>query len=205
MTGASSRKAETPILSERQGAVLRAVVASYVGEATLIGSRMISHLLPVPLSAASIRNTLAELSELGLVDKPHASSGRVPTASGLRRFVDELMPPGAVAPFQQRELAIRLDRAEGEGVVSVASELLSEHTRQLGFVVAPRLEHLVLRHVSVVRLSRERLLVVLVAETGAAHRRVIEDSHDLSQVELDRIATLLNERVAGHTLAETRA
>ena len=204
MSGATSRRAEATPLSERQGAVLRAVVASYVGEGAPIGSRTISHLLPVPLSAASIRNTLAELSELGLVDKPHASSGRVPTASGLRRFVDELMPPGAVAPSQQRELAIRLDRAEGEGVVSVASELLSQHTRQLGFVVAPRLEHLVLRHVSVVRLTRERLLVVLVAETGAAHRRVIEDNHDLSQAQLDRIATLLNERVAGRTLSETR-
>lgn len=192
-------------LSERQGAVLRAVVASYVGEGAPVGSRTISHLLPVPLSAASIRNTLAELSELGLVAKPHASSGRVPTGGGLRRFVDELMPAGAVAPSQQRELALRLDDAEGDGVVSVASELLSKSTRQLGFVLAPRFERMVLRHVSVVRLTSERLLVVLVTETGAAHQRVIDDEHDLSQAELDRIATLLNERAAGRTLAETRA
>ena len=204
MTPSASNRGRGPALSERQAAVLRAVVASYVGEGAPIGSRTLSHLLPVPLSAASIRNTLGELTELGLVEKPHASSGRVPTEQGLRRFVDELMAPGALAASQMRELAYQLDQAPGEGVVSRASELLSQHTRQLGFVVAPRLERVVLRHVSVVRLSSERLLVVLVTETGAAHRRVIEDVHGLSQAELDRIASLLIERVAGHTLAETR-
>ncbi len=205
MTPTPSLRSHGPALSERQAAVLRAVVASFVGEGAPIGSRSISHVLPVPLSAASIRNTLGELAELGLVFKPHASSGRVPTEAGLRRFVDELLLPGAVAPSEQRELVYRMDGAEGDGVVSVASVLLSQHTRQLGFVVAPRLERLVLRHVSVVRLSSDRLLVVLVIETGAAHRRVIEDVYGLSQAELDRIAALLNERVAGHTLAETRA
>lgn len=205
MTPSSSRRSHGPALSERQAAVLRAVVTSYVGEAAPIGSRTISHLLPVPLSAASIRNTLGELAELGLVDKPHASSGRVPSEVGLRRFVDELLLPGELAASQQREIAYRVEGAEGEGVVSVASELLSQHTRQLGFVFAPRLESLVLRHVSVVRLSSERLLVVLVTETGAAHRRVVEDAYSLSQQQLERIATLLNERVAGRTLVEMRA
>ena len=89
--------------------------------------------------------------------------------------------------------------------VALASELLSSHTRQLGFVVAPRLESLVLRHVTIVRLSSERLLVVLVTEDGAAHRRVVDESSPLSQAELDRISLLLNERVAGRTLPETRA
>ena len=173
MTLPPSRSSPGAALTERQGAVLRAVVASYVGEGAPIGSRTISHLLPVPLSSTSIRNTLAELTDLGLVEKPHASSGRVPTEGGLRRFVDELMSPGDVSPSQRRELAFRIERADGEGVVALASELLSSHTRQLGFVVAPRLESLVLRHVTIVRLSSERLLVVLVTEDGAAHRRVV--------------------------------
>jgi heat-inducible transcriptional repressor len=193
-----------PALSERQAGVLRAVIASYVGEGAPVGSKTLSHLLPVSLSSASIRNTLAELTGLGLVEKHHASSGRVPTEGGLRRFVDELMAPSDVAPSQRRELAYRMDDVQGEGVVSVASELLSRHTRQLGFVVAPRLDRVVLRHVSLVRLTAERLLVILVTETGAAHRRVVEDVYGLSQTELDRIAALLRERVEGRTLAETR-
>jgi heat-inducible transcriptional repressor len=193
-----------PQITERQAAVLRAVVASYVGEAAPVGSKTISYLLPITLSSASIRNVLAELAELGLVEKPHASAGRVPTERGLRLFVDELVAPVRLAPSERREIAYRVEGAEGEGVVQLASELLSLHTRQLGFVVAPRIDRLVLRHVSLVRLSSERLLVVLIAQTGAAHRRVIEDEHGFGQAELDRVAALLNERVAGRTLPEVR-
>ena len=194
----------TPQITERQAAVLRAVVASYVGDAAPVGSKTISYLLPITLSSASIRNVLAELAELGLVEKPHASAGRVPTERGLRLFVDELVAPVRLAPSERREIAYCVEGVEGEGVVQLASELLSRHTRQLGFVVAPRIDRLVLRHVSLVRLSRERLLVVLIAQTGAAHRRVIEDEHGFGQAELDRIAGLLNERVAGRTLPEVR-
>ena len=86
----------------------------------------------------------------------------------------------------------------------LASGLLSRHTRQLGFVLAPRLDRLLLRHVSLVRLSTEKLLVVLVAQTGAAYRCVISDDQGLGQAELDRVAALLNERVVGRTLAEVR-
>lgn len=204
MTATSAKRHHGAALSERQATVLRAVVASYVGEAAPVGSKTLSHLLPMSLSSASIRNTLVELTELGLIEKRHASAGRVPSETGLRRFVDELLAPGDVAPSQRRELAYRFDDAQGDGVVSIASELLSRHTRQLGFVVPPRLDRMVLRGVSLVRLSSERLLVVLVAETGAAHHRVVEDVYGLSQPELDQIAALLRERVAGLTLLETR-
>jgi heat-inducible transcriptional repressor len=84
----------------------------------------------------------------------------------------------------------------------VASQILSERTRQLGFVVAPRLDRVVLRHVSLVRLSSNRLLVVLISQTGVAHRRVIADEGPGDQAELDRIAAGLGERAAGRTLAE---
>jgi heat-inducible transcriptional repressor len=201
---ASEDHSTTPELTQRQGSVLRAVVASYVGEAAPVGSKTISHLLPIALSSASIRNVLAELAELGLVEKPHASAGRVPTERGLRLFVDELVAPVRLAPSERRDIAYRVEGADGEDVVQLASELLSVHTRQLGFVVAPRIDRLVLRHVSLVRLAYERLLVVLIAQTGAAYRRVIEDPQGFEQVELDRVAGLLNERVAGRTLPEVR-
>ena len=86
---AAFRRGES--LSARQGLVLSVVVSAYVGEASPVGSEMISVLLPVNLSPASVRNTLAELSELGLVEKPHASAGRVPTERGLRVYVDDLL------------------------------------------------------------------------------------------------------------------
>ena len=191
-------------LSDRQSAVLRAVVAGYVGEAAPIGSKTLSHLLPVSISAASIRNTLVELTELGLVDKPHRSAGRIPTEEGLRLFANELVAPVDLVASERRDIAYQVDGAMGEDVVQLASGLLSRHTRQLGFVLAPRLDRLVMRRVSLVRLSSEKLLVVLVAETGLAYRCVISDDDGLRQHDLDRIAALLNERVSGLTLAEVR-
>jgi heat-inducible transcriptional repressor len=185
--------------------VLRAMVMAYVGTAAPIGSKTVSHLLPMHLSPASIRNTLSELAELGLAEKPHRSAGRVPTDRGLRRFVDELLDQQLLAAYEKRTIAYSLDDAVVDSVASVASRLLSERTRQLGFVVAPRIDRVVLRHVSLVRLTTERVLVVLISQTGEMHRRVIDDDAADDQASLDRIAAMLNERIAGLTLRDARA
>jgi heat-inducible transcriptional repressor len=190
-------------LSERQALVLRAIVAGYVGEAAPVGSRSLSHVLPVALSSASIRATMAELCELGLLEAPHRSAGRIPTAAGLRIFVDQLVPRG-LEEFERRDLAGSVHETDPSALIQSASKLLSERTRQLGFVTAPRGATLVLRHVSLVRLSTSRVLAVLVSETGTALRRVIEDEESGDQAELERLAAALNERLAGLTLAQMR-
>jgi len=205
MTPADRDEARQHVLSERQCAVLRAVVAGYVGEAAPIGSKTLAHLLPLSISSASVRNTLSELTDLGLVDKPHRSAGRVPTEKGLRLFVDELLAPIDLAPSERRDIAYQVEGAVGDDLVTLASGLLSRHTHQLGFVVAPRVDRLVLRHVSLVRLSSEKLLVVLVAQTGTACRSVISDEARLTQPQIERISTLLNERAVGRTLPQVRS
>jgi len=181
------------------------MVMAYVGTAAPIGSKTVSHLLPMHLSPASIRNTLGELSELGLVEKPHPSSGRVPTDRGLRHFVDELLDPKRLAAYERRTITNSLDETMADSVASVASRLLSERTRQLGFVVAPRVDRVVLRHVSLVRVTTDHVLVVLLSQTGEMHRRVIDDDSSDDQARLDRIAAMLNERIAGLTLRDARA
>ncbi len=193
-----------PDLSGRQAAVLRAMVMAYLGEGAPVGSATLSHVLSAPLSSASIRHTMAELGELGLVEKPHASAGRLPTELGLRVFVDELLDPSDLGAWEKRSIAWSVDAAEVVDVATVASQLLSERTRLLGFAVRPRLERTRLRHVSLVRLSSQRLLAVLVSEAGLAQRVVVDNEGDLEQAELDRIGALLCERVDGRTLAEVR-
>ncbi len=193
-----------PNLGERQDAVLRAVVAAYVGDAGPVGSRTVSHLLPVSISAASVRNTMAELTELGLIEKPHRSAGRVPTRRGLQVFL-ERAPARALGEFERRALANSVEGRAAEGVIESASRSLSEHTRQLGFALGPRLESLKLRHVSLVRMSTQAILVVLVSDSGVTLRPVVEDDGPEDQAELDRVASVLNERIPGRTLAELRA
>jgi heat-inducible transcriptional repressor len=200
----SGQALETAGLGDRQAAVLRAVVMGYVGEAAPIGSKTISHLLPMNLSPASIRNTLAELAAQGLVEKPHASSGRVPTELGLRLFIDRLLDADELAAYERRNIAYSLGEAEVDSVAAIASQLLSERTRQLGFVVAPRIDRISVQHVSLVRLTTDQVLAVLVSQTGATHRRIIADASGDDQATLDRIATGLSERIFGLTLVEAR-
>jgi len=146
------------------------MVSAYVGEAAPIGSATLSHLLPVKLSSASIRNTLAELTQLGLAEQPHPSSGRIPSERGLRLFVDQLLDRDDLGAYERRSIAVSVDEADEDAVMHVTSQLLSECTHQLGFVVTPRIDRIVLQHVSLVRLSSERVLVVLVSQAGATHR-----------------------------------
>jgi len=183
---------------------MRAMVAAYIGAAAPVGSTTVSHLLSVPLSSASIRNTMSELSELGLIDKPHSSSGRIPTEAGLRLFVDHLLQPHQIASEHRRQLHHSFGDTDVDGAVRVVSQFLSDSTRQLGFVLLPRLESVRLRHVSLVRLSSERLLVLLISESGRTFQRVIDDREGGGQAELERIAAILNERVVGRTLIEVR-
>jgi heat-inducible transcriptional repressor len=192
-------------LTERQRLVLRAVVGAYVADAAPVGSLTISHLLPTRLSSASIRSTLAELAEFGLVEQPYTSAGRVPTEEGLRLFIDQILAPPTVGEYDRRNIALRVDEADPNTVYHTTAQLLSEQTHLLGFVVAPPLDRVVLRHVSLVRLSAERVLAVLVAASGMTYRRVFSDRSDVDQPELERIAALLNERVGGRTLREVRS
>lgn len=185
---------------------MSAVVASYVGEAAPVASDTITALLPVALSSATVRNTLAELADLSLVAKPHRSAGRIPTLAGFRVYVGQLLEPRTLGPYEERDLADQLDTGTGTGESfgRALSRLLSERSRQLGFVLAPRLDQVVLQHVSFVRVSTERILCVLVSRDGATYRRVLDEVGHGDQPRLDRLATRLNERVVGETLSSLR-
>jgi heat-inducible transcriptional repressor len=191
-------------LSERQQMVLRAVVAAFVADAQPVSSGMVCHLLPVALSSASVRNTMAELARLGLIEKPHASAGRVPTEPGMRVFLDRLLETPDLAEYERRSLASDFDELAPDSLMEAASQLLSDRTHQLGFAMLPRIERLRLRHVSLVRVASDRVLVVLVPQTGPVQQRVIHEEGRGDQIELDRMAGVLNQRVAGRTLPELR-
>jgi heat-inducible transcriptional repressor len=192
------------VLSSRQTEVLRAMVGAWVGAAQPVASDTIAQLLSVSWSSATIRNTLAELAELGLVTKTHASAGRFPTEDGLRFYVRNLIGPRRLGNEEMRDLSAHVEAGDPQQVFHAASRLLSERTRQLGFVVVPRLADVMLRHVSLVRLSTERVLAVLVTREGDTLKRVLEDPGAHDQAELDRMAALLSEQLAGGTLREAR-
>jgi heat-inducible transcriptional repressor len=128
----------------------------------------------------------------------------MPTERGLRVFVDRLLAPGKLAAYDRRSLEHSFEDVEVDGATTLTSRLLTDHSGQLGFVITPRVEWVVLRHLSLVRLSTERVLVVVVCRDGRLHRRVIEDAGTDDQAELDQVASTLNERLVGRTLIEIR-
>jgi heat-inducible transcriptional repressor len=193
-----------PTLSERQAMVLRALVSTYVERAGPVASQVLAVQMPVPLSSASIRNTLAELQEAGLVEKAHASSGRVPTPLGLRTFIDHLLEPADLGPDDQRQLDRALAGVDTSETPRLAAQVLSDRTRQLGFVVPPRVEQLLLRTVHLVPVGTGRVLAVLVAENGGVMQRIVAHEERISRRELERIGRILAERVAGRTLVGLR-
>lgn len=183
---------------------MNVVVSSYVGEAAPVASDTISALLPVALSSASVRTTLGELGELSLVVKPHRSAGSMPTLDGFRVYVDQLLEPRGLGPYEERDLAGQLESEVAPGLATGISRLLSERTRQMGFVLAPRLERVVMRHVSFIRVSSERVLCVLVSKDGTAYQRIFDQVGRRDQSHLDRLAATLNERIVGQTLPSLR-
>lgn len=190
------------LLDERQSLVLRTLVSAFVADATPVSSSTLSHLMPVSLSTASIRSTMAQLAELGLIEQPHTSAGRVPTEKGLRLFLDRLIDPGDITEYERRLLEERVGEGGGEALLRRVSKLLSERTRQIGFALEPRVERLPLAHVSLVRVSTERVLVVLVARGGEIVKRTVDERGRADQRELDEMARVLNERLQGRTLVE---
>ena len=193
-------------LSERERHILCLVVKSFIDTAGPIGSRSLARQHPaVNLSPASIRNTMSDLEEMGYLDHPYTSAGRVPTERGYRAFVDDLMEP-ELSPTEKDLLTLQLAQLIGDAgaLFRESSRLLGRLTNLLGVVLSPRLSTGVLERLDVVPLSGARLMFVLGVRGGLVKTIVLEVEADVRREDLGRVVSILNERLAGLTLAEIR-
>jgi len=193
-------------LSERSRGIFRQIVDAYVESGEPIGSRTISRRLGIGLSPATIRNTMAELEEAGLLYAPHTSAGRLPTEQGLRLFVDGLLEVGRLSQDERSNLDARC-AAAGRSLPKMleeASAALSGLSRCAGLVLAPKTERS-LKHVEFVNLGPGRALVVLVTESGMVENRIIEVPIGIPASALVMAGNYLSSRVVGHTLDEAKA
>ncbi|MGH7408698.1 MAG: heat-inducible transcriptional repressor HrcA [Candidatus Methylomirabilales bacterium] len=193
-------------LTQRQKAVLRAVIHDYIDWAEPVGSRSVSRRYAFHLGPASIRNIMADLEELGYLAQPHTSAGRVPTDRGYRFYVDTLMDPTRLTPEEEGLIERRFTPARGqvEGLMRATSQVLGTLSRCAGIVLAPRLEQLQVKRLEFVGLAADRTLLILVATSGVVHHKAVTLDEVLSQEELSRVARYLNELLQGLTLTEVR-
>ena len=154
------------LLSERQRDILRLVVDEYVGTGQPLGSKTLVDRAALQVSPSTVRTELAELERLGLLTHPHTSAGRVPTEAGYRVYVDELLsrPESRGDAFP---LGLPSARAEVEEALQATTEMLSQVTRLLALVSAPPREAATVKHVEVLLLQPELVLVVVIASTGS--------------------------------------
>ncbi|RZJ12783.1 MAG: heat-inducible transcriptional repressor HrcA [Rubrivivax sp.] len=188
------------MLDERSKTLLKTLVERYIADGQPVGSRTLSKASGLELSAATIRNVMADLEELGLIASPHTSAGRIPTPRGYRLFVDTMLTaqPGLIG----META-RLQPDQPQRVIASAAQMLSNLSSFVGVVTVSR-KPSVFHHIEFLRLGERRVLVILVSPDGDVQNRVIFTAQDLSQGELAEASNRLNAGYAGLTLEAVR-
>jgi heat-inducible transcriptional repressor len=196
-----------PELTERERRVLEAVIQSYVETAQPAGSNAIARKFGLGVSPATIRNTMSDLEEKGLLYHPHTSAGRVPTDVAYRVYVDSLLPLPAMSLREHEQLSAQISSGGSavESILRRAAQSLGVITQELGVALGPRLEASVLERLDLVRLSSDRLLVALTLGGGAVRTIFVEARGQVADSSIAEVTRLLNERIAGLTLREIRA
>ena len=189
-------------LDARARDIFRRVVESYLETGEPVGSRTLSK-GGIHLSPASIRNTMQDLTQLGLLGAPHISAGRLPTHAGLRLFVDGLLEVGDVGEEERRTIEARI-HAKGrnfEDALNEASAILSGLAGGAGVVVTP-VRDAGVKHVEFVSLSPEQALAIMVFDDGAVENRLMQLAAGVTPSSLQEASNFLNARLRGRTLAE---
>ena len=188
---------------DRRLAVLRAIVEDYVHTEEPVGSKALVERHGLGVSPATVRNDMAVLEEEGYITQPHTSAGRVPTDKGYRLFVDRLTTVKPLSAAEKRAISSFLDGAvDLDDVVSRSVRLLSQLTRQVAVVQYPTLSSSTVRHVELVAMTPERLLVVLILSTGRVEQRLVELATPLSEEDLGALRSRVLRAAVGERIAD---
>jgi heat-inducible transcriptional repressor len=192
-------------LTERQRSILRYTVSDYIASAAPVGSQSISSRHMLGLSPATIRNVMANLEELGYIDHPHTSAGRIPTDKGYRFYVDELVELDDLTATERKAIGEALERAtESEELFREASRILGRIAQQLSLVSTPQLSSAKFERLELFNVSTTKILVVLSVKSGIVKTIMMEVAAEIHREKLDEVGGILNERLYGLTLQTIR-
>lgn len=192
-------------LNQRAQAILRYVVDTYMETGEPVGSRTIARHLEMTLSPATIRNVMADLEDSGLLYAPHTSAGRLPTAQGLRLYIDGLMEIGNLSPEDRGAIEAQC-RASGSSMNAVmerATTMLSGLSSAASLIIAPKTDKPV-RHMQFVRLDSGRVLLVMVLHDNTIENRVMDIPPETGDFALTAASNYINQQIAGKTLSEAQ-
>ncbi len=194
------------LLDERKRTILRAIVTEYVAHGEPIGSKRVVEVTDLGVSAATVRNEMAALEEMGYIRQPHTSAGRVPTDRGYRSFVDDLRD-GSGVDDPRRELVQELlgSARDVEDLLARTSSVLSQLTRLVSLVIAPAIDASSVRLAELISLAPGSVMLLLVADTGRVEKRTLDVPVDLSESDLTRARSVVAEHLVGRRLGDVHA
>jgi heat-inducible transcriptional repressor len=183
-------------ISERQSFLLRKVVEGHVSLDQPVGSKWIAEQQDIPWGPSTVRAELARLEEIGLLEHPHTSAGRVPTDRGYRFYVDKLLAEGQL-PVVRKSVELSDMRREVDEAMRATTEQLSQVTNLLALVTAPPIETATIRHVEVLLMQPQVVMVVVISSTGGVTKRVVSYDEPVDAGLVGWAATFLNEALGG--------
>jgi heat-inducible transcriptional repressor len=189
-------------MASRQLEILKAIVDEYVATEEPVGSKTIASRAGLGISPATIRNEMAVLEDAGLITQPHTSAGRIPTNKGYRVFVDQLDQIKPLSNAERKAIENFLDGASDlDDVISRTVRLLAQVTKQVAVVQYPSLIKAKVRHIELVLLNPNRVMIVLITDTGRVEQRMVELPFDINEIALSDLHNKLNVAIATQSLA----
>jgi heat-inducible transcriptional repressor len=194
-------------MDERKFRILQAIIDDYILTAVPVGSRTISKKYDMGLSSATIRNEMSDLEELGYLDQPHVSAGRVPSAKAYRLYVDQMLASGRIHSAKPEAVIAHLNARthQMEDVIDQAAQVLSDLTNYTAVVLPPTKPQPIIRTLQLVPVTANSVLVVIVTDGGIVRDTVMPVNEGLDADTLYHISRSLTEQLNGHTLAEAAA
>jgi len=191
-------------LTERKRRILRAVIENYIQTAEPVGSKSVMERAGLDVSSATIRNEMADLEALGLLEQPHTSAGRIPSPTGYRFYVNELMERHRLSLQETHRLndALNLKMQELDRVLEQAGRIVSQITRYPAFALSSGNIRVTIRRFDLLMVERSSFIIVVMTDTNVVHNRLVRLPTDLSESQLQLLNTLLNTTFTGLTLEE---
>ncbi len=192
-------------LDERAQLLLKQLITSYTRDAQPVGSKNLAKMSGLDVSSATIRNIMARLEDMGLVDSPHTSAGRVPTEAGYRFFIDSLLEVDHLARSAKKVISegFSADKTSTD-LIHSASDILSRITHLTGIVSLTYNAPTEIRHIEFMKLSERRILVILVINQDDVHNKVIHVDRDYSELQLQQAALMLSRYLVGRSFESAR-
>ena len=191
-------------MDKRAQILLKTLVEHYISDGLPIGSRTLLQHSGLDVSAATIRNVMSDLEQLGFIASPHTSAGRIPTQKGYRLFVDTLLTVQPLANQQIQQLKSGLSSPNQNELINSAADMLSQLTQFAGLVMIPKRKTLSFKHLEFLPLSDKRILVIIVTSDGNVQNRIILSEKLYSASQLTEASNYFNANFAGFTFEDVQ-